>query len=189
MLCALANAGFGGKSTLWYETNVKPRREPCKDAEIIQAVQKREPYAEIAARFSVSKATVSRIWARFVTRALAQPVAPCGPSAVDPHTGVECEITDDLILGSAMRSLSRDFHRVDLDLSLKLQIANTLPRLALARHRIREQTPTIDSNRGVLYTVLEASPDCPEWQTPHRPVAQVHFLNLSDERTLPTSRE
>lgn len=145
---------------------------PAQEAEIIEAVKRKEPYRVIAARLGVSRACVGRVWQRTLDRALAEPVAPCGPPAVDPHTGIEHEVTDELILGSVMRDLARGF-RLTEDLGQRLQIADRLPKLALARHRIREPSRST-AQTGKQYTVL-ASPD--DWPEPPQ-TAQVHWINL-----------
>lgn len=140
---------------------MKPRRDTTKDATIIEAVKRKEPYADIAARLGVSKATVCRVWQRCVDRAMAEPVAFCGPPATDSQTGQTIEITDDLVLAVALRELGGMFRR-STDVAEKLAIADRLPKLALARHRIRPSNQPAQG--GKLYTVL-ASPD--DWPEPN----------------------
>jgi len=86
-----------------------------------------------------SKPAITKLVQRVQRRALAAPAE----RATDPATGVEVELTDELALASVIRDLSQAFHSKSSKLSLddKIAIAHVLPKLATARHRVRQPPP------------------------------------------------
>ena len=91
-----------------------------------------------------SKPAITKLVQRVQRRALEAP-----PTAgQDPVTGVEVEITDELQLATATRELSALFQKikrgehVDAErLEQLISIAHVLPKLATARHRVRQPPP------------------------------------------------
>lgn len=85
-----------------------------------------------------SKPAITKLVQRVQRRALA---APLGPPAVDPKTGIEVEVTDDLAIGQVVRKLMQRFHADGCSFEDEITIAHVLPKLATARQRVR-QPPT-----------------------------------------------
>lgn len=126
-------------------------REPI-EAELQEEIARRvlvdgEPQKSVLADMQargvkVSRTTVSRICQRVKDRAtVPKKPEPALPPTLhqDPETGIEVELTEDLILRDISRDLWREYKRAEV--RDKVQIAKALPAVALARLRLREPAP------------------------------------------------
>ena len=129
--------------------------------DIVQAHQQGTEQRTLAAKYGVSRATISRVVSRAERRAVdslqAQTV---GPQAIDPQTGEAFEVTDGDIVRSLTRALALDFKR-SVDITERANIARTIAQLVQTRHRIAP--PKVEPSAVKTYTV-EASPD--SWPDP-----------------------
>jgi hypothetical protein len=114
------------------------RLTPEQEFDAYQRAKGGQPYAEIGALFGVHKSSITRLVQRVEARAVA---ADAQPPAQDPKTGVEVEVTDELLLSQVIRDLSAIYHRNVGDVETKISIAHVLPKLTTARHRIRHPSP------------------------------------------------
>lgn len=117
----------------------KPAKlNPEQEFAAYQRAKRGDRYDLIAADYKVHKSTITRLVQRLEARAVA---ADIQPPAKDPQTGVEVEVTDELLLGQVIRDLTAIYHRSNGDTETKVSIAHVLPKLAAARHRIRQPVP------------------------------------------------
>lgn len=130
--------GDGNREPIADELQEEIARRVLVDGEPQKAV-----LADMQARgVKVSRTTVSRICQRVKDRAtLPRKPEPALPPTVhqDPETGIEVELTEDLILRDMSRDMWREYKRAGL--RDKVQIAKVLPALAVARLRLREPPP------------------------------------------------
>lgn len=131
--------GDGNREPIADELQEEIARRVLVDGEPQKAV-----LADMQARgVKVSRTTVSRICQRVKDRATGPrpKPEPAIPPTVhqDPKTGIEVELSEDLILRDMGRDLWREYKRADV--RDKVQIAKALPAVALARLRLREPAP------------------------------------------------
>ncbi len=112
---------------------------PQQEKEALQRLALGESGESVARSLGLHRSNVLRLQQRAQVRALA--AAQPAPAAVDPKSGIEVEVTDDLAMGQVVRDLMRVYHRPGTELEDKIAIAHVLPKLATARHRVRQPPP------------------------------------------------
>lgn len=126
-----------------------------------QGLKDQEIAAQLALQgVQVTRQTVGNARRRVEQRAMAAPPIP----AQDPATGIQVDGSDEMLLAQMMRELNASFYklrakgeRIDAeDLERQIAIANVVPKLATARQRVRQPTPSGPRPPGPLPT-----PDTP----------------------------
>ena len=128
-----------------------------QEKEVLERAAAGETWASLAAAYGVSKAAITRVKQRAEIRAAAEPPT----QHTDPETGIEVDITDDCLLGQVTRTLAREFHKKGMELEDLISIAHVLPKLATARHRIRQPAPGVKPAQAGAASPPAAEPAVP----------------------------
>lgn len=107
---------------------------PEQEFDVYKRAKGGERYDQIGASYGIHKSSVTRLVQRLEQRAVE---ADPQPPATDPKTGVQVEVTDELLISQMIRDLSAIYHRSSGDVETKISIAHVIPKLATARHRIK----------------------------------------------------
>lgn len=108
-----------------------------QEREIYERATRGEKYESIGAAYGLHKSSVARVVQRAQQRALTMPPIE---TAADPKTGIAVEVTDDMVMGQVVRDLMTEYHNAG-SLEDKISIAHVLPKLAVARQRVRVPAP------------------------------------------------